>query len=282
MTLMQTPSTCTHPDFRDPQGSERPGKYCCACSKRFCVLVPEFIRRTRTSDPARHVKTDLIIDTNVKAEIYTLGDLCRMLDEFDSLEACLASPDFRYRQRRTKHSIILAWWLAQNRVSTGHLGAEGLQIITEKLAPETHTFSFMMTTAIVHIILPMVMEGWPIGALVEVDHLATGTAADSELLRVAKDENLPVMTWEAFNTDGTFSSNPQKLRNRCHAEGVRAYTPEEYLRLHKVDVAGESIRFLKACDNASWTAQYENVLEGRKFVDDLIFFYRFVLLDEVP
>src|SRR5262245_26524409 len=109
-------------------------------------LVIKFIRLTAGSDPANHIKTEIVLDTNVAGEIYTLGDLFKTVDQL-GIEAALQSSHLRYRQRRAKNSIILAWWLAKDRIPTGVLGAEGIDIITGKLAPETHAASYAMATA---------------------------------------------------------------------------------------------------------------------------------------
>jgi hypothetical protein len=57
---------------------------------------------------------------------------------------------------------------------------------------------------------------------------------------------------------------------------------EEWLVRNGIDISSEVSAFLKACDNASWTAQWDNVLEGRRHVDLLIGFYHLVFFGEPP
>ena len=44
-------------------------------------------------------------------ELDSTGDLLKLTDKLRSVEAIAASSEFRYRQLRSRHSNLLAWWL---------------------------------------------------------------------------------------------------------------------------------------------------------------------------
>jgi hypothetical protein len=161
------------------------------------------------------------------------------------------------------------------------LGNEAYDIIVGRLARDSDAASFAMTAAFVHIVRPLVFRAWPIGAFVEVNHNAIGNAADDEILRVAEEDKLPVITWEAYRQDGTFSDEPKKLRNRCKAKGVSVYTPQEFLAEKSQDETDMSRRFIFALEKAVREARAKRILEGKDVVDLIIPTYRFVLFDEV-
>ncbi len=245
----------------------------------------KFIELAMATDPSEHVKAELILDTNVGCELYSIRDVLEEVQQ-RGLVAALDAAGFRYRAHRLRHTLVLAWWLNRHAVSSSLLGTEHITIVVGRLAPEPDRprydeLSFRMTKSFVHVIRDLVLGKWPLGTLVEVDHHKLQHAADDEILRVATKDHTPVITWEGYQSDGTLSANPGKLRNRCIAAGVPVYTPQEYLQQHGVDVDAEAIAFIKACDNASWVAQWENVLEGRRDVDLLIGFYRLALFGQV-
>jgi hypothetical protein len=239
-----------------------------------------FINLMTTSTFADRSSAELILDTNVAAEIYSVGDLLRVIKK-EGLPVALQSRKLQYRQHRMKHSLVLAWWLSHQGISATFLGAEHIELVTEDLAPSDNLLSFCMTIAFVHIIRDLVFGTWHFGALIDVDHHKLRQSADDEILRIAKEDSTPLITWEGYGEDGTFSSRPRSLRNRCLSGGVSVATPEEWLAQNNVDVTSEAQRFIRACDDASWTAQWENVLDGRKYVDLLIGFYRLILFGEL-
>jgi hypothetical protein len=240
----------------------------------------EFIERITAADPVHHEPVDLILDTNVMAEIDTAGDLETLTRSLGSIEACLASPTFRWRQLRARHSIILYRWLARNRIRPGILGNEVVDIVTGKLASLDNPASYAITTAIVHIIHPFVFRGWAVGALTEVNHQLTSTSADDEILRLASRDNLPVITYEEFTERGIVP-DPRKLRSKCKAKGVPVFTPQEYLAAKGVNVLTESHHFLGSLTKAMREARSKKILAGTDVLDFLVPFYRLILLDEI-
>jgi hypothetical protein len=240
----------------------------------------EFINLQQATAPTEHVNAELILDTNVSCELYTVADVLQEVNRHGPVIA-LSKASFQYRAHRTKHSLILAWWLSRQGIPAAFLGAENIDIVVGRLAPDSDPLSFSLTTSFVHIIRDLVFGSWHLGALAAVDHHKLKDAADDEILRIAQQDNTPVITWEAYQADGTFSTDAHKLRNRCRAAGVATYTPEEYLVNAGVDVADEARKFISACDGASWDAHWNRVLDGRRNVDLLVGFYRLILFGEI-
>jgi hypothetical protein len=241
----------------------------------------DFVQLMTKSVSMERISAELILDTNVAAELYSIGDLLLVIVlDSEGLIEVPQSQKFRYRQYRIKHSLILAWWLSRTSIPAAMLGAEHIQLVVDKLAPVENILSFQMTTAFVHIVRDLVLGSWHLGALIDVDHYKLKSNADDEILRIAKEDNTPVITWEGYEEDGTFSTRTRSLRNRCRSAGVYVATPAEWLVHNGVDIPTEAQNFIRACDHASWAAQWEGVLDGRKHIDLLIGFYRLVLFGE--
>jgi hypothetical protein len=245
----------------------------------------DYIQRLANADPAANVQTGILFDTNVMMEIYTVADLLKLGDELGSAEAALASPRFRWRQERSKHSTILAWHVARQRKVVGVLGGEVIALlerIAGKPEPGHDGTSYVLAAALIRVVRECVLipNGWREGGLTEVDHRKEGTQADNELLRIAVEAMLPLVTWEGY-TEGAFSTNPKSLRNKAKAAGVKVYTPTEYLESEGVNVEEESHAFVAACVEGVRVAKANGMLGGHEVVDDIVPLYRFILLGEV-
>ena len=162
---------------------------------------------------------ELLIDTNVIMEIDSIGDLLQLGDKLGSYEALSASSEYRYRQLRSRHSNLLAWWLNQTQTPASMLGNEVVDLLEGKLAPESDPVAYQFTTGIVHVIRPYVWKWMKLGALLEVNHLAVKEDADSELLRIATEESIPIITNEGLTQSGLSDvkrNGDKNLRGRCH------------------------------------------------------------------
>jgi len=247
------------------------------------TLSEKFLEKIEKTNPTENVECDVLIDTNVMLEVYTVCDLLREWDECGSTEAALRSSKYRYRQVRARHSTILAWWLAKQGRIVGLLGNEGV-LKLDKLAPKVEDIedatSFIFTTAVHHVILPLVMPGWRLGAMTKVNHAAKGTHADTEILIQAELHRLPLVTHEGLSETGV-NEDPDKLRGRAKACGVQAFSSREYLEAENVNVIEECRQFVAACRNSVHVVQPQNSIFDRFVTEELEPWYRFVLLDEV-
>lgn len=244
-------------------------------------MTQQFVDHMRGVDPATNYRCDLLVDTNVAVEFFSMGDLLRVGDEIGSSALLRGSPSFEYRLARARHSIVLVSWLGQRGLNAGMLGNEVDDMLDTKLAPKPKPggdgISRAITSAIMHVVCDYV-TGWPIGALTKVDHTLKGTAADTELLRMACEDKLAIVTNEEF-TPGGIVPDPKKLRSRARAAGVAVYTPEEYLAANHVDVAAECVRFVLHLAVGVDAAKSRGVLGGNRVLDDLVPLYRMILLD---
>lgn len=232
------------------------------------------------TDPTSSEQAQLLVDTNVVLEYMSFGDLFREGDKHQDpgeqvlfgerldevrrrrrAESAWRSPAHRYRQLRARSSILLMWMLSERRIIAAMLGKEVLDIL-EKVSPLpsaktpllADANSYAMTTAIVQAINPMLIRrGLYLGALTEVNHRARGNRADAELLRLAKRDDLPIVTNEGYTLAGLSDFKPdgsKSLRGLAHDAGVKVYSPREYLDDMRIDSARESERFIRACENA--------------------------------
>jgi len=234
----------------------------------------------KNADPAKMVEPTVFLDTNVVAEFDTLADLFNLSDKHATAADSLRSPEFRYRQYRLKHSVLLMWWFAKNKIVAGALGNECIDLVTGKLAVPKLPNQYAVAKAIYHVVRPFVWQGWHVAAVSTVNHALTGTAADDELLCVASVDNVPVITWEQFTLNG-FVANPEKLRDKCKARAVPVYTPAEYLTAERVDLEKQTRRFLFALNKSMRQAHAKKILAGKNIVEHLVPIYRLILLDEI-
>ena len=249
-------------------------------------MSDEFLRLAKLADPADVHDTEVLLDTNVALEIYTIGDLLRAGDEHGCPEAALTSSRYRYRQLRARYSTILGWWLAKKRTVAGVLGNEFADLL-DKVAPPTGPKAFTISHGVALVVMPGVLTGLRVGHLVEVNHLAVGENADSELFKLALRDGLPLVTNEGLTEDGlvTVKNNGmQNLRGRCKSAGVEVFTPQEFLALHNVNILEESRRFLDRCTKAvavELKRPHHPTQAWREMIGDLVPVFRMILLDEV-
>lgn len=156
----------------------------------------KFIKHMTKPEGVDRSSADLILDTNVVVEIYSLGDLLRVIDE-KGLDTAIVSPKLGYRRHRMKHSLVLAWWLAGAGIPTSSLGAEHIEKMVTSISPP-NSLSFLLTIPFVHIIRDLVLGSWKFGALVDVDHYRMKASTDDEILRRGKDDATPIVTWEGY------------------------------------------------------------------------------------
>ena len=253
------------------------------CGACLVGVSEDFIQHMQQVDPATNYRCDLLVDTNTVAEALSVGDLLRVGDELGTVEELRRSTKFRYRHARARYTTVLVWWLSQQKLNAGILGNEVGDLLRDKLAPRPTAggdgTSFTLTVAIMHVVCDYVTR-WPFGALTDVDHTLKGTAADSELLRIALRDNHGIVTYEEYTERGIVP-NPKKLRSRAQAAGVPVYTPQEYLAANNVDVDAECRRFMTCLVDAVAEAKRANVLDGHAVLDDLVPLYLMILLDEV-
>ncbi|MDB4953221.1 MAG: hypothetical protein JWO36_790 [Myxococcales bacterium] len=249
------------------------------------TATDEYIERLASVDPATNVHAEILFDTNVMMEIYTVADLLKLGDELGSAEAALGSPRYRWRQERSKHSTVLAWHVAKCRQVVGILGSEVIALlerIAGKPEPGKDGTSYVLAASRVRVVREFVLipNGWREGGLIEIDHRKEGTQADHELLRIAIEDKLPLITWEGYS-EGGFSSSPKSLRNKAKAAGVAAYTPKEYLEAEGVNVDEQCAEFVAACTKGVDEAKAQGMLGGHEVLDDIVPLYRYILLDVV-
>ena len=124
------------------------------------------------------------------------------------------------------------------------------------------------------------MPGWRTGALTDVNHAAKGTQADTEILKQAAIDKIPLVTHEGLTEMGV-NEDPKKLRSRAKTVGVPVFTAKEYLDAENVDITHECREFVAACHRAVEGTQPQNPVFDQFVGEELEPWYRFVLLDEV-
>ncbi len=241
------------------------------------AVSEELITMLRAVDPADVHEVGIALDTNVVSEILTMKDVLRAMEE--PLGDPIANQQrLAYRRFRAAHSIMLAWHLSQRRIPASSLGNEAFDIISERLATPQDPESHFITTAIIQLVVPFVFGGWQPGALIDVDHKLVGTAADNELIRIASNGQLVIITWEGFTETGIVPDRT-KLRDKCIARGLPVYTPAAYLVSLGVPIESEAGWFMLALEREADRALARGTLSASN-ARDLIGMYRFVLFGQ--
>jgi len=233
------------------------------------------------------VESKIILDTNVVMEILAVKDLLDSGEKLGTEEAALGSPVFRYRQLRSRHANLLVWLFAKQRINTGSLKNEVVDILRDKMAPQSDGNSYGFTTVIVHVVRPRMLHGWGFGALIHANPLATKEDADDELLRLALAHGDAIITNEGLSPDGysdVKKNGDINLRGKCHRDGVPVFSPAEYLIRLGADVPVEARKFCDAYEKAAREALRSKTFANpnmNEFLDTLDGLYRFIMRDEV-
>lgn len=245
-------------------------------------LMGTKFRKSIAKGSTTSVEVDVILDSCIVGEIYSIGDLLREAEKPGFNEASLDSPTFNYRRQRVRHSIVLAWWLAKHGRVAANFGLEAMDLLQHRLSREEDAASFAFTAAYLHIVKPFVLNGWGVQAFTSVNHDAEGTDVDTQLLDIAARDRIPLITHEGFTEEGFNISDLKKLRNRCLSAGVTVYTSQEYLAAQEVNVHAECEQFLRGLAVAVQIARERRILYGKDVVDALEPIYSSILKDSRP
>lgn len=172
---------------------------------------------------------DLLLDTNVVVDIYSISDLD------DALHACVAGggdprtePKVGYRLARHRSAVALATWLSWKKRRTEALPSETLRILLARSPPSAvTTFKGVYTYYWVHFIRDYLLRRWQFSFKPGVDEFIRGTDCDDLLLKLAGEYGVPLITNEGVTPVGQVA--PGKLHDRAKRLGLAVFTPAEFL-----------------------------------------------------
>lgn len=188
------------------------------------------------------------LDTQVFIEIVAPVDLYRQIAQDKEF-----TPAIRERHRRIAYSLALAWQFHIWRMRTVSHDEE-LMHITEKVAPhEENSFTTGVVSLFAHDLRDSIFPGWQWRtSRRDLPSGLRGTEVDSALLAFAKKKKTPLIT-----RDGV-------LAKRAGCVGVRAFQPEEYLKVRHADprraVRGLLRRYAEVCESLPLGARRKAML----------------------
>jgi hypothetical protein len=120
------------------------------------TMGERFLEMIARADPTKNCSADVLLDTNVALEIYSVGDLLRVSDECGHVAG-------RAPLARVQVPAVARAALHDRRVDQFHK-------VAPLVLPRADGTSYIFTTAIIHVVMSFVVGG-RIGALTNVNHL---------------------------------------------------------------------------------------------------------------
>lgn len=165
---------------------------------------------------------EAVVDTNVMLDIFSCHDLERAAEIFP-----VDGHELEYRKRRAGDSVLLAIHL--NEISAQTVGLNEFITQLKTIVPKARAGTSMssdFTTFCIWFVKDHLLPRWGDGLSTEQsDAQLRGNAADAELLRIALENNLPLITNEGVTKAGVID---QKLRLKAKERGARVFSPREF------------------------------------------------------
>jgi len=231
----------------------------------------------------------VILDTNVIIEALSAEFLKFTKGPVDEL---LPDRKVRYRQLRTRYSLITLWHLAESGVRGLFLGEELAIKIQEVVPPapepapdesNTATVEVEDSTYFTHLIANCLVRGF--GRLEGLPGNERSNAADNRLVELAVEHNASLVTNEGVSDTGINdqkSKGKKTVRVSAKKAGVLVFAPVEYITAHGVDHEALSSRFLAAVPDLLLTPRADGARPlSPQAVEDLHGVYRFILFDDL-
>ena len=140
-----------------------------------------------------------VIDTNVIVAMYTVADITGSIERREPPEKQ------HWRLLRAREALRLAILLHERGAVTFSLHNEPLEMI-QKLVPQVPNVTFAYTELFVRFVYPNLLSGWR--SIGDPRLRVTGNRADDELLRLARERNVPLIT---FGSSDKSVGDPRRL-----------------------------------------------------------------------
>jgi hypothetical protein len=206
---------------------------------------------------------DLIVDTNVLLQLYSVHDLTAAYARADSE----SDSAFVHRRERTRDALLFALLCDSEGLATGSLRNEPIRQLTSNAPPEGQDFETVYTQLFIWFIRDHVLTNWVPGFIREIDDTAMrGDACDDEYLALARNNELPLITDEGNTEAGlreVTRNGKRNLRGRAHDAGISVFTPGEFWRVRGLDPVVASKSLLERFDR-----QRPKYVASRPFDDD--------------
>ncbi len=231
----------------------------------------------------------VILDTNVVIEALSAEFLKFTKGPVDEL---LRDRTVRYRQLRTRYSLITLWHLAESGVR-GLFLHEELRLKSPQVVPpapdpgpvesNTAPVEVEASTYFTHVIANHLVRGF--GRLEGLPGSERSNAADNRLVSLAVEHNASLVTNEGVSDTGINArkSNGEKtVRVSARKAGVPVFAPVEYITAHELDHEALSSTFLAAVPDLLLTPRADGARAlSPQAVEDLHGVYRFILFDDL-
>lgn len=191
-------------------------------------------------------KVDIVavVDTNVMLEITSCHDVFDAATELGVEGA--RSEAMTYRFGRMRESLILAMHLHREGLTTASLWESLVRLSDEDVVPpgDQRCPKVHYTTMMAHFVRDELLSGWHIAVPdLPIDVTSMSAAeltkylrentpqeveADDELLRMAQEHDVPLITNEGYRRTILRGKKPVSLRRRGPEAGVEVVTPREF------------------------------------------------------
>jgi hypothetical protein len=165
-----------------------------------------------------------VIDTNVIVALFTCADIVGAVDRNEL-------PDRQYwRLIRAREALHLGIYLNSQDSLTVDLHNEAIDKIRE-LVPPVADVTWAYTHLFSNFVYPELLPAWR--SIGDARLFLKGNEADDELLRLALERSIPLITFEGHTPNGLID---QKLREKAKKAGADVFTPGEFV-MGKLDEA---------------------------------------------
>lgn len=158
-----------------------------------------------------HLQADLILDTNVLLEIFSVHDI-------EDLGTAPDPKKLAYRRARARDSLLFAWLCHERGLVTASLKMEAYERLVENVPPgEDGPLRVAYTKVFIWYVRDHVLSGWHPGFLAAVDDSGmSGAARDNAYLEATRADGLSLITNEG---NGLMGPRPTDNRGRLNLRG---------------------------------------------------------------
>jgi hypothetical protein len=226
-----------------------------------------------------------VVDTNVLEDLYSWHDLFDHYNPEDGKSPDIGDPKSVWRRARVREALLLACHFHNTRATTVSISEGERQLLevadesgkAKDGSDQRHKAAYI--TIFLWLVQEHVLNGWTQGAR---RSNARGNDADEELMALAKEHSLPLITSEGYTPTGPVA---KKMRLTGTQQGIQVLTAAEYLAVFAKDMDqnAEAEAFLERfkAHVPAYLVKH-NTSNVRRFVADMEDYYRHCLLGITP
>lgn len=196
-----------------------------------------------------------VLDTNVVLDMISIHDLAR--------EAEQGLQGIEYRRQRARSAVLLGAYFHESRAQSLSLH-EAFRILTYRVPRDDQTLERGFLQIFLYFVKDFVLPNWRFDRLNDTESFS-GTAADDELLRIAREQGLALLTNEGLTPSGVRPfPGATSLRAKAQVAKVPVFTAAELLE----DRAADTMMLARGFFDRWDTSARSYIEEHRRTIGD--------------